>query len=201
MDATTWLGLAGIAGTLLGAALGADGTLGAAWVSDRGQVSVKEQKARRQAYGACATVLLARRNAADTLLETFLQDSLDPAETRVLLEKLDLQGDSVARAVGVVAVEGPSVVADRAENAAYATEELAGRLRDWLTSITGGDDREELIHSQRPFARDDQRTMQRDIDSFTEECRRVLHPGETRRQMRRRRRIGRRRLWRPWRWV
>ncbi len=79
MDSTTLLSLAGIGGTLLGTLLGAGGTLGAARVTNRGQASVEEQKARRQVYSACATALLARRDAADALLETFLADSFDSA--------------------------------------------------------------------------------------------------------------------------
>jgi hypothetical protein len=100
MDSTTLLGLAGIVGTLLGTAVGAGGTFGAARVTSRGQADVEEQKARRQAYGACATVLLARRDAAAALLEAFREDSFDPAAGQTLLQNLDAQRDGVARAVG-----------------------------------------------------------------------------------------------------
>ncbi|MFE4861453.1 restriction endonuclease [Streptomyces sp. NPDC056670] len=67
MDSTTLLGLAGIGGTPLGAAAGAAGVLGAARISSRAQAHTEEQKARRQAYSVCATVLLARRDAIAAL--------------------------------------------------------------------------------------------------------------------------------------
>jgi len=191
MDSATLLGLAGIGGTILGTAVGAGGTLGAARVTSRGQADVEEQKARRQAYGACATALLARRDAALTLLETFREDSYDSAAARALLENLDGQRDGVARAVGAVAVEGPEEVAYSAQSAAHSIEELTGRLRDWLASIAGGEDRETLIRSQLPYARDDQQIVGADVDRFTAACREVLHPAESRRPRRRRRRLPR----------
>ncbi len=82
MDSTTLLALAGIGGTLLGTAVGAGGALGAARVTSRGQADLEEQKARRQAYSACATALLARRDAAVALLEAFLEDVFDQAARR-----------------------------------------------------------------------------------------------------------------------
>jgi len=186
MDSATLLGLAGIGGTLLGTAVGAGGTLGAARVTSRGQADVEDQKARRQTYGACATVLLARRDAAIALLETFPEDSFDPGAVQTLLRNLDEQRDGVARAVGAVAVEGPDAVAQSAEYAARAIEVLAGRLRDWVASVVGGADREELVRSQMRYARDDQREVQHEVDDFTGECRKVLHPAESGRPRRRR---------------
>lgn len=187
MDSATLLGLAGIGGTLLGTAVGAGGTLGSARVSSRGQADMEEQKARRGAYSACATALLARRDAAVAFLETFPEDGFDPASAHVLLQNLDEQRDGVARAVGAVAVEGPEAVADSAEYAAHSIEQLAGRLRDWLASITGGEDRETLVRSQLPYARDDERIVGEDVDRYTAACREVLHPAESRRPKRRRR--------------
>lgn len=86
MDSTTLLGLAGIGGTLLGTVVGAGGTLGSARVTSRRQADVEEQKARRLAYSACATALLARRDTAVALLETFPQDSFNPAAVQALLQ-------------------------------------------------------------------------------------------------------------------
>jgi hypothetical protein len=191
MDSATLLGLAGIGGTLLGTAVGAGATFGAARVTSRGQADVEEQKARRQAYSACATALLARRDAAVALLETFREDSYDAAAAHVLLQNLDEQRDGVAGAVGAVAVEGPERVADRAEYAAHSIEDLTGRLRDWLMSIAGGEDRETLIRSQLHYARDDQRTVGADVDRFAAACRDVLHPAESRPPRRRPRRLPR----------
>jgi hypothetical protein len=186
MDSTTLLGLAGISGTILGTAVGAGGTLGSARITSRGQANVEEHKARRQVYSACATALLARRDAAVALLETFAEDSFDPAAVQVLLQNLDEQRDGVARAVGAVAVEGPDAVANSAEYAARAVEQLAGRLRDWLASIVGGENREVLIQSQLRYGRHDQLTVEEDVDHFTAECRKVLHPAESGRPARRR---------------
>ncbi len=96
---------------------------------------MEEQKARRQTYSACATALLARRDAAVAFLETFPEDSFDPAAAQALLQNLDEQRDGVARAVGAVAIEGPDAVAKDAEYAAVVIEALAGRLRDWVASV------------------------------------------------------------------
>lgn len=178
MDSTTLLALAGIGGTLLGTAVGAGGTLGAARVTSRGQADLEEQKARRQAYSACATALLARRDAAVALLETFPEDVFDQAAAHVQSQNLDEQRAAVARAVGAVAVEGPYAVAHSAEYAAYAIEVLAGRLRDWVASVGGSQDRGELVQSQMRYGREDQRQVQQDVDDFTAECRKVLHPAE-----------------------
>jgi hypothetical protein len=186
MDSTTLLGLAGISGTLLGTAVGAGGTLGSARITSRGQADVEEQKARRQAYSACATALLARRDAAVALQDAFREDSFDGGAAQALLHHLDEQRDGVARTVGAVAVEGPDVVARSAEYAARAIEQLAGRHRDWLASILGGEDRETLVQSQLRYSREDQRTVDEDVDRFTAECRNVLHPGESSRPARRR---------------
>jgi hypothetical protein len=191
MDSATLLGLAGIGGTLLGTAFGAGGALGSAKVTSRGQAGVEEQKARRQAYSACATALLARRDAAVAFLETFLEDSFDPATAQMLLHNLDAQRDGVARAVGAVAVEGPEGVAATAEYAAQSIEHLVGRLRDWLASIASAEDRETLIRSQLRYARDDQRTGSEDVDRLTSACRKVLHPAENPQPKRRRRRLPR----------
>jgi hypothetical protein len=57
VDSTTLLGLVGIAGTLLGTAIGARGATSAARVTSRGQAEVEDQRARRQAYAACSTAV------------------------------------------------------------------------------------------------------------------------------------------------
>jgi hypothetical protein len=189
VDSTTLLGLVGIGGTLFGAAVGAGGTLGAARVTSRGHADVEEQKARRQVYSACATALLARRDAAVALLDAFPEDAFDPVVARSLLNNLDEQREDVARAVGAVAIEGPDAVAYSAEYAAYAIEQLASRLRDWLASIVGGEEREALVQSQLRYGREDQRTVSQDVDNFTTECRKVLHPAESGRSARRRQRL------------
>jgi hypothetical protein len=190
MDSTTLLGLAGIGGTLLGTAVGAGGTLGAARVTSRGQANLEEQKARRQAYSACSTALLARQDAAIALLESFLEDAFDQAAVQMQLQQVDALRDVAARAVGAVAVEGPYAVAQSAGYAARAIEVLATRLRDWVTSVDDGRDRNELVQSQMRYGREDQLQVQRDVDDFTAECRKVLHPTESERRAIR---------WAPWR--
>jgi hypothetical protein len=191
MDSATLLGLAGIGGTLLGTVFGVGGTLGSARVTSRGQAGLEEQKARRQTYSACATALLARRDATVALLESFREDSFNSASAQVLLQNLDEHRDDVARAVGAVAIEGPERVADTAEYAAQSIEQLVGRLRDWFASVAGGEDREALIRSQLRYALDDQHTVGEDVGRFTAACREVLHPAESRQPKRRRRRLPR----------
>jgi 7-keto-8-aminopelargonate synthetase-like enzyme len=98
VDSTTLLGVVGIAGTLLGTLAGAGGVLGAARVTSRGQAEVEEQRARRQAYSACSTALLARRDAAITLLNAFSrEDDFDLAVARARMQDLDDQRAIVAR--------------------------------------------------------------------------------------------------------
>ena len=149
---TRLLGLAGISGTLLDTAVGAGGTLGSArinqprdrptWRSGSHPASVRAPRARPLSSPG---ETLPSRSWRATLSP---EDSFDPATVQALLQHLDEQRDGVARAVGAVAVEGPNAVAHSAEYAAHDTEELAGRLRDWLASIVGGEDREALVQSQ-----------------------------------------------------
>jgi hypothetical protein len=72
---------------------------------------------------------------------------------------------------------GPGL--DSAERAAYAVERLAGRLRGWVTSVAGGEDRGEVVRSQGEYGRDDERRVEELVDDFVVECRKVLHPGES----------------------
>ncbi|MEW2302158.1 hypothetical protein AB0958_19630 [Streptomyces sp. NPDC006655] len=186
MDSTTLLGLAGIGGTLLGAVVGAAGTLGSARITSRTQTNTEEQKARRQAYSACATTLLARRDAAAALLDVFKGDDFDQAAVQARLQEVEGQRDAVARAVGAVAVEGPYDVANDAEYAAKAIELLSGRIRDWAAEVADGRDRDELLQSQLQFAHRDQADMEQMLDTFTAGCRKVLRPTERDRPTRRR---------------
>jgi len=178
VDSTTLLGLVGIAGMLLGTAVGAGGVLGAARVTSRGHAEVEEQRARRQAYGECSTSLLARRDSAVALLDALFGDDLDQPVAQARMQELDDQRATVARAVGAVAVEGPYAVATSAEYAAQAIEHLAGRLRDWVASIADGEDGRELVQSQGQFARDDELQIAEAVAAFTAKCRKVLHPAE-----------------------
>ncbi|MFI1168531.1 hypothetical protein ACH4UM_34375 [Streptomyces sp. NPDC020801] len=132
-------------------------------ITSRAQTTTEEQKARRQAYSACATALLARRDAAAAFLDVFKGDDFDQAAVQAMLREVDEQRDPVARAVGAVAIEGPSDVTSRAEFAAKAIELLSGRIRDWTADVAGGRDRDELLRSVRAAERQvgvlaDQRT-------------------------------------------
>lgn len=184
VDSTTWLALAGIGGTLLGTVVGAFGTLGSAWITSRAQTGVQEQKARRQAYNACATALLVRRDAVDALLEVWRGDDFDQAVVQARTQDIDEQRAEVARAVGAVVVEGPYEAAHRAEFAARAIEILFSRVRDWAAEVADGRDREELLRSQLEFALRDQREAEQMVDRFAEGCRRVLRPDESERPRR-----------------
>jgi hypothetical protein len=168
--------------------------IGAARVTRRGQADVEEQRAGRQVYGACATVLHARRDAASALLDAFFEDEFDLTVLQDRMRELDEQRDAVARAVGAAAVEGPYSVMFSAEVAASAIEHLASRLRDWVaTVVTGRNERSELVRNQRQYAWGDQREVARLDDDFTAACREVLHPAEIDRpwlkRSRRRRRL------------
>lgn len=138
MDSTTSLALAGIGGTLFGTAVGAGGTLGAARVTSRGQADLEEQKARLQAYSACATALLARRDAAVALLETFPEDVFDQAAAQVQSQNLDEQRAVVARAVGAVAVEGPSSSAGQQHAATCGRSPPATSTASWSRCAATG---------------------------------------------------------------
>ena len=184
VNSTTWLALAGIGGTLLGTAVGAFATLGSARITSRAQIDVEERKARRQAYSACATALLVRRDAVDALLEVWRSDDFDQAVVQARTQDIDALRAGVARAVGAVVVEGPYEVAHRAEFAARAIEMLSGRVRDWAAEVADGRDREELLRSQLEFALRDQREVEQMVDTFTEGCRKVLRPVESNRPRR-----------------
>lgn len=156
---------------------GACGVIGVAQVTRRRQTDVEEQRARRQVYGACATVLLARRrDAASALLEAFFEDDFNLTVAQDRMRELDEQRDALARAVGAAAVEGPYSVTTSAKVAATAIKHLASRLLDWVaTVVTGRDERSELVREQRQYAFEDQREVGRLIDDFTAACREVLH--------------------------
>ncbi|MFI6620613.1 hypothetical protein [Streptomyces sp. NPDC050528] len=185
MDSTTLLGLAGIGGTLLGAVVGAAGILGSARITSRAQATMDEQNARRQAYSACATALLARRDATAALLDLFKSDDFDQAAVQARLQEVDEQRDPVARAVGAVTIEGPYHVAHGAASAAKAIGLLSGRIRDWAAEVAGGRDRDELLGSQLQFALRDQGDAEEMLDAFTAGCRKVLRPTESDRPTRR----------------
>jgi len=106
----------------------------------------------------------------------FREDVFDATAAQSLLQNLDEQRDAVARTVGAVAVEGPDAVAGSAEYTARAIQELAGRLRDWLAFVMGGEDREELVTTHGRYERDDERYAEQGVSTFTAECRAVLHP-------------------------
>lgn len=55
-----------------------------------------------------------------------------------------------------------------------------------------GRDREELVQSQRVYARDDEREVRKWVEDFTFECRKVLHPSDSESG----KLVIRRRLWR-----
>ncbi len=153
--------------------------LGAARITSRAQAETEEQKARRQAYSACATALLARQDAATALLEVFRDEDFDQGAVQARLQDVDEQRAIVARAVGAVAIEGPHNVAHRAQIASQAIELLSGRLRDWVVIVAGGRDRNELLQSQLQFALRDQSDAEQMLDGFTAGCRKVLRPAES----------------------
>jgi hypothetical protein len=103
------------------------------------------------------------------------------------MQDLDEQRAVVARAVGAVAVEGPYEVAVSAEDAAGAIEGLAERLRDWIAESASRSDRRDLVQSQGSHGNEHGHHAETAVDGFTAECRKVLHPAESKRPKRRRR--------------
>jgi ABC-type histidine transport system ATPase subunit len=124
-------------------------------------------------------------------LDAFFDDDFDQASALSRLQELDEQRATVARAVGAVIIEGPYTVAHNAESAAIGVEEVAGRLRAWISDVARGREHMALVQDQMQYARRDQYEMQAVIERFADECRKVLHPTEIDRPTRRRRR---------WRW-
>jgi len=128
----------------------------ARWVQPRitsqAQADTEEQRARRQAYSACATALLARQGAVDALLEVFRDDDFDPVTVQIRLQDAEEQRSIVARAVGAVAVEGPDDLAQSALLASRSIELLSERLRDWYVAVVGGRASDELLQSQLQYA-------------------------------------------------
>ncbi|MGV9703893.1 hypothetical protein [Streptomyces sp. NPDC003483] len=187
MDSTTLLGVVGIGGTLLGTVIGAVGALGAARIASRTQVTTEEQKARRQAYGACATAFLARQDAVFALVKVVREEAarnviFDPATGAAVearLQAAEEMRDAVARAVGLVMVEGPYAVSHRAERSARAIEDLFGVLRAWSASIASGRD-SEPVPSYHFLALSKMSDVRESLDSFTNACRVVLRPLENR---------------------
>ena len=177
MKSETLLALAGIGATTFTAALGLIGTTRQAKITSRSAAAADDQKARRQAYGACATALMARRNAVTALGQLFLEDDLDHAAAgRLLAETESLRSDA-ARAVGAVMIEGPEDVARNAERASDAIEHAADRYKSWITQVAGGRLLTELCADQMQYAGQDQADIEHWIDGYAELCRRALHPG------------------------
>ncbi|CAG6398317.1 hypothetical protein NMG29_39575 [Streptomyces cocklensis] len=178
MDSSTLLGLAGIGGTVVAAGIGMSGGLLQASITRRGTAAAEDHKARRQVYGACATVLLARRDAVAELRELFRADVLDQSAAEQLLAEIESLRQDAARAIGAVMVEGPKAVGDAAGHAGLNSERAARRYRGWAADIAGGRDLGDLRTSTLDTATQDWQYMNWAVGSFLDECRKVLHPTE-----------------------
>jgi hypothetical protein len=177
VNSTTLLALAGIGGTLLATVIGTAGSLGQTSMARRADAAAEDQKARRTAYAACATVLMARRDSVSALRELFLAEDPDLAAANLLAAESTSLRPDVARAVAAVMVEGPEAVAHWAELAAHEVESAVGRYRNWLTDVAGGQDLDELRLSQMQFATEDHASMELAMARFLGQCRKTLHPG------------------------
>lgn len=178
VNSETLLGLAGIGGTLMAAALGSASSLRQASIARQAAADGEDQKARRQVYGACATVLLARRDAVTALRKLFLAAAFDQAAATPLLAEIEALRADVARAVGAVMVEGPEGVARKAHLGGQAVEELARLYRGWAAEVAEGRTLRQLITAELDYANEEELEAARWVDEFAEECRKVLHPDE-----------------------
>ncbi|MFE6187668.1 hypothetical protein ACFQ6U_24890 [Streptomyces sp. NPDC056465] len=177
MEPTTQVALVGIAGTVLGALVGAGGAVRAAGVNTRGQSTLEDHKSRRTAYSACATALLVRRHAISALMDDMLSGDLtDESATTRLHEVRGMRAD-VMKTLGAVMVEGPDYPAGEAERAADSLDTWVHTLAFWI---------EEQNMPTRMWSQDnwtgdrDRFEAERALEHFSVACRRVLHPKEHR---------------------
>lgn len=180
MKTETLLALAGIGATTFTAALALIGAVRQATISSRSAAVAEDQKSRRQAYGACATALTARRNAVTALHQLFLEDELDQAAASRLLDEIEALRADVARAVGSVAIEGPEVVAHRADMSGRMINYAADRYREWTAQVAGGRTLNDLIMDQMQYANDTDIEMDVWVEKYLSSCRDVLHPDDRR---------------------
>ena len=176
MEATTQVALVGIAGTALGALVGAGGAVRAAGISTRGQSTLEDHKSRRAAYSACTTALLVRRDVISALMDGMLSGDLDAESAKTKLQQAkDMRAD-VMKTLGAVVVEGPDWPARMAEAAAHSLDLWVNGLAYWI-----GEGLPDGMRLRGEWHEDEERfEAERALDQFSIACRRVLHPKEHR---------------------
>ncbi|WP_046780826.1 hypothetical protein [Streptomyces yangpuensis] len=193
MDSETLLGLAGIGGTLLGSVVGATGALRVARINTRSQADLASRAAQRQVYAAfCATVMAhtARTAALQELLDA---QPPDPDALSTTGPELVASRDAVVTAAAAVAIEGPPALSTQARAASTVVRLQSLLLQTMINTRTTG---QPLTEKYRTDATTAQLTVNKYLDTFTEDCQLLLHPQTATRRDRRKIRLLHR--IRPW---
>ncbi|MFJ6605102.1 hypothetical protein [Streptomyces lydicus] len=177
MDPVTQVALVGVAGTVLGALVGAGGAVRAAGVSTRGQSTLEDHKSRRTAYSACTTALLVRRDTVTALMDGMRSGELDLESAKAKLQQAQTMRADVMKTLGAVLVEGPEWPARSAETAARHLDVWLEGLAYWVSEGLPED-----MHERDQWTpRQEERLLTEEaLDRFAAACRRVLHPKDPR---------------------
>lgn len=120
-------GLAALLGAAVGGILGAGGTLGSSYLSGRlqgrSQHAQWRRQGRRDAYSSFIAAVTAFRHQVDVYLFAVEAESTEE-ELRSELDKVENLWPAVRAALPVVAVEGPTAVADQAVRLENNTEQI-----------------------------------------------------------------------------
>lgn len=123
---------AGLA-ALLGAAVGSIATLGAALVNGRMagrlQFSQWRRQHRRDAYANYLGALHDRDIAADAVFDALAPERPDLGEVDERVQRFVALAREVHRAAEVVILEGPSSMAEAADDVAHASSDVSGLMR------------------------------------------------------------------------
>ncbi|MFD8799954.1 hypothetical protein [Streptomyces atroolivaceus] len=177
MEPTTQVALVGIAGTVLGALVGAGGAVRAAGVNTRGQSTLEDHKSRRAAYSACTTALLVRRDAMTELMHGIRSGDLDLESAKTKLGHAREMRADVMKTLGAIVVEGPELPATAAEAAAHHLDAWLTLLAGWISQGMPDRTRE---REQWAEIQEAQHNTERALLYLSTACRRVLHPKEHR---------------------
>ncbi|MFJ6384649.1 hypothetical protein ACIQI7_32165 [Kitasatospora sp. NPDC092039] len=186
MDSTTLIGLVGIGatalGTIVGARTGAAGATRSAQITSQGQVQLANQAARRQLYTDAVTTLMACQATVDSVIalaarRTRAADGPDCRDdVQFHLQHAEPALAAFRRHAAAINVEGPHYVARAANTALNASNEIVGRLREW---IDDGRPLREFVPAAIEYAWEDQRTLQESVLGFAAACQHTLHPQES----------------------
>ncbi|WP_228183959.1 hypothetical protein [Streptomyces anulatus] len=177
MDSTTLVGLAGIAGTLIGGGLGVAGTLLAARLTTRAADDLATRTARRQIYAACSAALLTFAHTTREVTRLLADRVNDQQALLTALERLQANQAAVELAAGAVAVEGPPSVMRKVEKSSRVVANFSLVLEGWASydSETNSSQGRDLARQGRREVTGMQEIMDRIVEEFAAECQRTLH--------------------------